>query len=377
MVSAPTVSVVGGGVIGLSVAWRAAAAGWRVTVHDPAADGSIPTAAAAWVAGGMLTPITEGSTAADDVAYGLGAASLGRWPWFAAELEKAAGRPSGLRAEGSLAVGFDAASLDMLVLHSERLAALGQRVSVLRGPACRAIEPMLSPRVLGGIAIPADLAVDNRALLSALRHACLRVGVMMDRRTVTDLAVLTADQLVLAAGAWSAALLPGAPVRPVKGEILRLRAGAGNSPPPLHTIRAVLPDGHVYLVPRFDGVVVGATQQDAGFDARVTHAGVARLLANAASVLPELADYSLAEASAGLRPTTPDGLPLLGRFDEKMVLATGHGRNGLLLAPITADLVVAALSGDQLPEALLAAADAGLVRPNRFPEIARNATIAT
>jgi len=366
--------VVGGGVIGLAVAWQAAEAGWRVTVHDPGANGLGPTAAAAWVAGGMLTPITEGATAAEEAGYGLGADSLRRWPEFAAGLERASGLPSGLRPEGSLAVGLTTDDLAELRLFADRLADLGRRCTVLGPAQCRALEPMLSAGVLGGVDIPGDLAVDNRALLAALRQACRRSGVTLDPRAVTDLAELPADQVVLATGAWSSVLVPGVPVWPVKGEILRLRRSPGTPPPPSHTIRAALPGGHVYLVPRDEGVVVGATQRDVGFDMEVTAGSVARLLADALTVMPELAGYALAEAGAGLRPMTPDGLPLLGRLDDKVVLAVGHGRNGLLLAPVTADLVIGALID---AEPVLAGVDIALVRPNRFPEIAANARIAT
>jgi len=366
--------VVGGGVIGLTVAWRAAEAGWRVTVHDPAADLSGPTAAAAWVAGGMLTPITEGATAAEEAGYGLGVASLRRFPEFAAELERASRLPSGLRPEGSLAVGLTADDVTELRLFADRLAHLGRRCTVLGPAQCRALEPMLSARVFGGVEIPGDLAVDNRALLGALGEACRRRGVAMDSRAVTELAELTADQVVLAAGAWSSALVPGLPVRPVKGEILRLRRSPGTPPPTSRTIRAAVPGGHVYLVPRHDGVVVGATQQDVGFDTEVTAGSVARLLADALTVMPELGGYAMAEAGAGLRPMTPDGLPLLGRLNDRVVLAVGHGRNGLLLAPITADLVLGALLA---AEPVLAGVDIALVRPNRFSEIAANARIAT
>ena len=171
---------------------------------------------------------------------------------------------------------------------------------------------------------------------------------------------LPADQVVVAAGAWSRTLAPTANVRPVKGEILRLRHRSVALPVPFRTIRALVQGRHVYLVPRNDGIVVGATQFESGFDDEVTVGGVRELIADAEVVIPGLAEYGLTEASAGLRPMTPDGLPLIGRLDHRTVLATGHGRNGILLAPVTASAVLAELSGTSLTE--LACADPGRFR---------------
>lgn len=355
----PTLSVVGGGVIGLAVAWRAAQAGWRVTVHDPTAGHAAPTASAAWVAGGMLTPVAEGD--ADDAGYELAAESLQRWPSFAAELAAASGRGSGLRPEGSLVTACTAAGIDELERLHARLTVLRRRTVRVDAAGCRQLEPMLGPSVLGGVTVPGDLAVDNRALLAALRSACSRFEVAVDARTIEDLADLHADQVVVATGAAVATLVPGVPVRPVKGEILRLHHRHGTPGPPTRTVRAEVPNGQVYLVPRDDGVVVGATVRDVGFDTDPTAGGVLRLLVDAIAVMPDLQDYALAESAAGLRPTTPDGLPLVGRLDDRTVLATGHGRNGLLLTPITADIVMGELSGANRLDI-----DLGPIRPQRF-----------
>ena len=343
-----TLSVVGGGVIGLSVAWRAAGAGWRVTLHDPA-----PGRGASWVAGGMLAPLTEGLPG-EDAALHLGARSLDRWPAFAAELSAASAMPSGLQLAGTLVVGVDQADLDQLGVLAGWLADRGRSVTTLPRRALRAREPLLSSSLRGGLDVPGDLSVDNRALLAALGLACTRAGVTVDPHPVASTAGLSADQVVVAAGAWSAALAPQARVRPVKGEILRLRRRPGALPAPTCTIRALIHGRQLYVVPRTNGVVVGATQLEAGFDDEVTLGGVRDLITDAEAVMPGLAEYGLIEASAGLRPMTPDGLPLIGRVDARTVLATGHGRNGILLTPITVDAVLAQLEGVRTPDLVCA-----------------------
>jgi glycine oxidase len=199
-------------------------------------------------------------------------------------------------------------------------------------------------------------------LIEALRRCGERCGVRVHAERVTGLDTLDHDRIVLAAGAASARLWPGLPVRPVKGEILRLRQRPGTPPPPRHVVRARVHGRPLYLVPRAQGLVVGATQYEAGFDTAVTVAGVRDLIADAEAVLPALGEYELAEAAAGSRPCTPDNLPLIGRLTERVLVATGHGRNGVLGVPITADAVLALLAGDVLPEAK--AAD-----PQRFPQI--------
>ena len=356
--TAPAVAIVGGGVIGLSCAWRAATAGFAVTVHDPR-----PASGASYVAGGMLAPVTEAWPGEEEV-LALGSASLGRWPGFAAELADAAGVDPRLRTEGTLVVGVDAgdrAELDRLAGHLTRL---GREVEVLSGRELRRAEPSLGPGVRRGLSVPGDLAVDNRALLTALLAACRRVGVAFVQRRCTDLAALGAAAVVVAAGAHSGQLHPAlaAAVRPVKGEILRLRARSGSLPPPRRTVRAVVGGRYCYLVPRDgDRLVLGATQHEIGFDTDVTVAGVRDLLTDAEQVLPGLAEYALEESAAGLRPGSPDNLPLLGRLDDRVIAATGHHRNGILLTPVTADAVLALLRGDEAPDEVRAA------DPTRLP----------
>jgi glycine oxidase len=337
-----TLAVVGAGVAGLSIAWRAASAGWVVTLYDPE-----PARGSSWVAGGMLAPLSEGWPG-EERALELGTESLRRWPSFSEQLAADAGLPSGLRTEGTVMVGIDSADAGELHVMAEWLAAHNRDVDVISPRELRQMEPALGQNIRFALAMPGDLSVDNRQLLTALSAACAAAGVRMVPAQVEDLASLQADQVVLAAGVGSAALHPLARVRPVKGEILRLRARQGTLPPPTRTVRGVVHGRHVYLVPRDSGVVVGATQYEAGHDTEVTVSGVRDLIADAESVLPSIAEFGLISADAGLRPMTMDNLPLIGRVDCGTVIATGHGRNGLLLAPLTAAAVLAELDGGHL-----------------------------
>ena len=369
--------VVGAGVIGLSCAWRAAQDGHRVTVLDPA-----PASGASWVAGGMLAPVTEAWPGEEDL-LALGVASVGRWPAFAAELADAAGRPSGLRTDGTIVAATgsgDRAELDTLAAH---LARLGRPVDRLTGRELRRLEPGLGPEVRGGLSVPDDLAVDNRVLLAALQIAAERAGaVFVDTAVAAVLddgtrvvGVRLADgtervsgTVLVAAGAHSAGLHPALNglVRPVKGEILRLALRPGAFPMPRRTVRALVDGRPLYLVPRADGIVLGATQSEVGFDTTVTVGGVRDLLRDAERILPGIAEYALVESAAGLRPGSPDNLPLIGALGpDGLLVATGHHRNGMLLAPVTADAVAGLLRGDPLPGPVRAADPARLQHVHR------------
>ncbi|MEU9480456.1 glycine oxidase ThiO [Streptomyces sp. NPDC048191] len=346
-------AVVGAGAIGLAVAWWAAAAGWVVTVYDPE-----PARGASWVAGGMLAASSEGWPGEEEL-LALSALSLARWPEFAKRLVAESGMPSGLRTDGMVIVGMDSADAKELDVLANWLAENGRPVARLSGRELRRHEPALSQGIRAALDVPDDLAVDNRALLAALQAACAVSGVRVVRERVTDPALLEADQVVISAGVGASALHAMARVRAVKGEILRVRSRAGVLPSPGRTVRGLVYGRRVYLVPRDDGLVVGATQHEVGHDREVTIGGVRDLIADAETVLPTIAEYELVSADAGLRPMSPDNLPLIGRVDARTVLATGHGRNGLLLAPITAEAVLAELDGRPLPEVAAA-------HPRRF-----------
>ncbi len=341
--SAGTVAVVGGGIIGLSCAWRAASAGFDVTVHDPA-----PGSGASRVAGGMLAPITEAAPGEAEV-LALGTASLRRWPAFAGELVAAGADPC-LRTSGTFVVAVDPgdrADLDRL---AEQLSRIGRQVEALSGRQARRAEPSLGPQVSRALSVPGDLSVDNRALVDSLLAVCHRAGVHFSSHRCARLPV--ADVVVLAAGAHSAALHPALArvIRPVKGEIMRLRSRPGTLAPPSRTVRAIVGGRHSYLVPRDrGGLVLGATQREAGFDTDVTAGGVRELLTDAERVLPAIAEYTMEEVAAGLRPGSPDNLPVIGELEPGVLAATGHHRNGILLAPLTADAVLALLRGEPVP----------------------------
>ena len=212
-----------------------------------------------------------------------------------------------------------------------------------------------SPRAFGtAFVAETELAVDNRAVVEALAAHCERLGVHGRRRS-DDLAAVDADVRVIANGIDAPALWPGLPIRPVKGEVLRLRWRQGCMPVPQRAIRARVHGRQVYLVPRADGVVVGATQYEHGRDTAPAVPGVRELLDDACAVMPALGEYELAECAAGLRPMTPDNLPIVGRLDDRTLVAAGHGRSGFLLAPWTAEAIAGELSGAPL-------ADADLVR---------------
>ncbi|UQS27511.1 glycine oxidase ThiO [Amycolatopsis thermalba] len=358
------VAVVGGGVIGLSVAWRAAAAGHRVTVVDPT-----PGRGASWVAGGMLAPVTE-AWPGEEESLALGEESLKRWPAFAQALAHDGGDP-GLSTAGTLVVALDRADADQLDIVAGYLRSVGRDVEQVTGRRLRSLEPGLGA-VRGGLLVPGDLAVDNRKLLRALEAAALRRGAeftgdaaqaVEPGRVRTAHCEVHCDVVVIAAGAHSARLHPllARGVRPLKGEILRLRARRTSLPPPTRTVRAVVEGRPVYLVPRADGeLVLGATQYEAGFDDTVSARGVRELLEGAERIFPSIDEYELVETAAGLRAASTDTLPFIGDLGDGVLAATGHHRNGLLMAPVTADAVVARLAGEKPPEEALAADPARL-----------------
>ncbi|BBX24245.1 thiamine biosynthesis oxidoreductase ThiO [Mycolicibacter terrae] len=323
-----SLAVIGGGVIGLSVARQAARAGWTVRVHRTGEHG------ASWVAGGMLAPHSEGWPG-EDRQLRLGLRSLELWHDF---LE---GLPAEVvTARESLVVAADRADAADLRTVADWLSAQGH--PVVWESAAREVEPLLAAGIRHGFRAPTELAVDNRAVVTALVAACEELGVAW-AGPVHDLAEVVADAVVIANGIDAPALWPGLAIRPVKGEVLRLRWRKGCLSVPQRVIRARVHGRQVYLVPRADGVVVGATQYEHGRDTAPVVSGVRDLLDDACALVPALGEYELAECGAGLRPMTPDNLPLVRRLDERTVVAAGHGRNGFLLAPWTAEQVVSEL----------------------------------
>ncbi|MFG2333802.1 glycine oxidase ThiO [Streptomyces sp. NPDC048604] len=360
------VLVVGGGIVGLVTAWRAAQRGLRTAVADPE-----PGGGAARVAAGMLAAVTE-LHYGEETLLGLNLASARRYPRFVAELADATGLDVGHRACGTLAVALDADDR----AHLRELHALQTRCGLesvwLSGRECRRLEPMLAPGVRGGLRVDGDHQVDPRRLADALLVACERAGVVFHRAWAERLTVvrdraagvvlddgtpLAADQVVLAGGSLSGRLagvpedvLP--PVRPVKGQVLRLTVPPAYAPFLSRTVRAVVRGSQVYLVPRENGeLVIGATSEELGWDTTVTAGGVYELLRDAHELVPGLTELPLTETRAGLRPGSPDNAPLLGATAlPGLLLATGHYRNGVLLTPVTGDVMAEILATGTAPE---------------------------
>ncbi|MEA2471514.1 MAG: glycine oxidase [Thermoleophilaceae bacterium] len=329
------VVVVGAGVIGLACAWRCAQRGMRVLVLERSAQ---PGHGASGVAAGMLAPVTEAEFG-EEALLRLNLAGAALWPGFAAELSERSGLDTGYRASGALVAAADRDDAEELRRLFTFQQSLGLDVRWLAGRECRRLEPRLSPRVPGGILSAQDHQVEPRAVVRALQVAFEAAGGELRCGVEVDAGAIDAPRVVLAAGCWS-----GAPVRPVKGQILRLRGG------PLSERLVRTP--RCYVVSRPGGeVVVGATVEERGFDTTVTADGVFGLLEAAREVLPDVGELEFVEAAARLRPGTPDNAPLVGPR-EGLIWATGHHRNGVLLAPITASAVAAMVAGEAPPEAV-------------------------
>jgi glycine oxidase len=374
---------VGGGVIGLASAWRAAQAGARVCVLERAE----PPAGATNVAAGMLAPVGELSYGERDL-LAMMLASGALWPDFVAEVEAASGMSTGFRTTGALHVALDRDEAGELRRRHELQQELGLEAEWLTPTRCRDLEPGLTPTFVGGVLAGGDASVDPRALALALAAALreaggeLRTGTEVidgiwdgerlvgvrtaptagepsalsnpvgDQRQRVD---VHADTVVLCNGAWSGQTpwLPAEArpaVRPVKGEVIELRPREGEPVPS----ERIIASERIYLVPRTDGrLIAGATQEERGFDTTVTAGGVHELLREAYRVLPDVAEMELVGMVAGLRPGTPDNLPIVGRGAvDGLVLATGHFRNGIMLAPITAVAVTATLAGESVPTSM-------------------------
>ena len=357
----PDVVVIGGGTIGLGIAWRAQAAGLQVTLVDPR-----PLSGAAAVAAGMLAPITE-------VHYGeerllrLNLESSLMFPAWVDELEEVSGVATGYRPCGTVMVARDnddRVALDDVLAFQERL---GLRVQRLSARACREIEPGLAPSVRGGLLIEGDHQVDPAALGASLLEACRRTGVDLIEAAAGSLwlgddgvrgvelidgSKIECAQVVMAAGAWSGSFGLGAdvlPVRPVKGQVVRLRARRG-AVLPKHNLRGL----DVYIVTRSDGrVVIGATVEEKGFDADATADAVYRLLDEAYQIYPGIVEAAWDGAAVSFRPGTPDNAPLLGTTSiPGLIAATGHYRNGILLTPVTADAISELLLSGEAPSSI-------------------------
>jgi glycine oxidase len=300
----------------------------------------------------MLAPVAE-ADAGERALLALGLRSAQGWPAFAAELVEVSGIDVGYLSCGTLMLARDRDEAEALERERDLRERFGLRVERLLPSAARRLEPALAPTLRAALQLPDDHAVDPRLVCAALARAAERAGaVLRPGVEVSDLAALPAEQVVIAAGPWSGAFGDEARVRPVKGQSLRLRDPTG--PGLLDRVVRWGPPTPGYLVPRGDGrYVLGATSEERGFDTAVTAGGVHDLLRDASELVPGVLELEVEEAIAGLRPGTPDNAPIIGRSlaDPRIVWATGHYRNGVLLAPVTADLVVAELAGEPVEHA--------------------------
>jgi glycine oxidase len=365
--------VIGAGLIGLACAWRIQQRGLSVVVVDREQEAGAGTSQ---VAAGMLAPVTEADFGEERVLR-VNIRGRARWPAFAAELEERSGLPTGYRESGALVVAADRDDAEALRRLHEFQHSLGLQVEWLAPRASRRLEPGLSPRIAGAIHAQEDAQADPRATVRALASVIDEVALGVDVRSIehsggrltgvqTGDGMIECGSVVVAAGAWSPALAPdghGPPVRPVKGQILELRVRAGMDAPLSRIVRTP----RCYLVARGDDqVVLGATVEEQGFDTAVTADGVFRLLEAAWEVVPEVGELELVEARAGLRPGTPDNGAVVG-YDpnlEGLVWATGHWRNGVLLAPLTGEWVAALVAGEAEPDSELTA-----LSPARFERV--------
>ncbi|HKG39638.1 MAG TPA: glycine oxidase ThiO [Conexibacter sp.] len=360
------VAIVGGGIAGLAVAWRAQQRGLRTVLLER----GVLAGGATNVAAGMLAPISEARQGERSL-LGLSRASLDRYRAFVEELADASGRDPGHSTCGTLLVARDRDEAEALERELAEREAMGLSVERLLASEARRREPALAPTLRLALDIPGDHAIDPRALSVALAVAVERAGGVLREHVEVARAALSddgervsgvelasgervaADQVVIAAGAWAGAFdgLPAharVPVRPVKGQIMRLRDPAG---PGLLTRVIRMQPG--YLVPRGDGrYVLGATMEELGFDTAPTAGGIFELLRDAIELVPGVSELAIEEVAAGLRPGTPDNAPVLGPGAlAGLQWAAGCFRHGILLAPIVGDALAATLGGEELPKA--------------------------
>ena len=349
--------IVGGGICGLGIGWRLAKAGRDVTIIDRGE----AAMAATWAAAGMLAPQAEAEHA-EEALLPLAMESCRMWQSFSEELQRDSGIDVDYRTEGTLVVAVDRDDCELLEYRFTYLRDLGLNLEWLSGYEARQKEPYLSRAVSGALFSPEDHQVDSRLVGSALKACFINAGgnlrentsvdeILTNSGRVTGVRVgdreINAEIVVVAAGAWSrniAGLPPEAspPVRPLKGQMLAVQMPAA-APILQHVLwgpgNSIVPS--IYLAPKSDGrLIIGATVEEMGFDTSLTAGGMFELLRSAWEVLPGIYDLPLVESWAGLRPASRDDAPILGPTGvEGIVMATGHHRNGILLAPITADTV--------------------------------------
>ncbi len=340
------VAIAGAGIIGASIAFELAQAGLKVAVFDR----SEPGREASWASAGILSPAPESPAMISMVP--LAKASMNLYPALVANVEEISGEKVGLRPKGTIDVFFNKEAISdlstLIALHH----GMGLKAEPLRPEDARELEPSLSPELEAAALRPEEASIDNRAfthaMLSAAKKSGVEIftgksvtGIMKEGNRCTGLRLgnetISAKWIVIAAGCFSAEIdgvKEFAPVRPAKGQMVSLRADGLK-------IERVIWGEKIYIVPRNDGrILAGATVEYVGFDKQVTAGGIENILSAAIEVIPEFANARIEETWAGLRPDSPDHLPILGPTEiDGLVIATGHFRSGILLTPITARLV--------------------------------------
>lgn len=338
--------IVGGGIIGASVALEIGRPGRRVVILDR----QEPGRESSWAAAGMLSPAPDSPASTPLVP--LAQASLAMYPAYVAQIEETSGGTTGYRRDGALEAFFGlraGTDRDEMVAEHRRLGLAAEDISANEA---RRVEPEISEEIGAAAWLPGEATVSPRELMQALLDACRRQGVeilpdsevrriCVERKRVTGVATrresVSADRVIVAAGCFSH-LLPGmarwAPTKPIRGQMAGLRQTEGR-------FRHVLRSARGYIVPREGGLVAaGSTLEDAGFEKQVTTGGISKILAAAVELAPRLSDAEIVETWSGLRPDTPDHLPVIGPTEvDGLFFATGHYRNGILLAPITAKII--------------------------------------
>ena len=378
------VVIIGCGVIGLTIARALRQRGVREVMLI---ERGRPGAEASWAAGGILAPQVEADHA--DAFFRLACASRELYPAFAQSLQEETGIDVELDTTGTLCVGFTPEAGEGLRRRYEWQASEGLQVEWLSGDEARRLEPCFSPKVASALRLPNDWQVNNRRLVEALVSANKNLGVQL----VTDYAVsalriegqkvrgvetssgfVAAPIVVVAAGAWSSLIeSPGAPpieIEPVRGQMVCFSADSNADS---NIARHVIFSARGYLVPRRDGrVLAGSTAEHVGFDKRVTDDGIKTIKAMAREISDEIARLPMIDSWAGFRPRAKDDLPVLGSCEEVegLFYATGHYRNGILLAPITGEVIADAITEGVMPATL------DPFSANRFRDRATNKAIA-
>jgi glycine oxidase len=353
------VAIAGAGVIGLSIAWRLALRGLSVAVFERAASGDGASLAAA----GMLAAAAEHEPGCHDL-LSLALESQRQWPQFRAALEAQSGHAIDFREDGTLVVALGREEVERLRFRHDLHKRCGLATRLLGGTEVRALEPALRPSVAAGLHCADDHQVDPSLVMAALRTTCLKAGVHLFEHCavtavgmeggracglVTARGACRASTVVLTAGAWTGDLVPPGlkvPVRPLKGQSLALRTTAETG-----TLATIVWTEQIYLAPKSNGrLIVGATVEERGFDGAITAGGVYALLEGARRAFPAIEEMAIDAVWTGFRPSSIDDAPILGATPVPgLVLATGHHRNGYLLAPVTAFAIEALIADGAVP----------------------------